>query len=114
VRGSCKDKALKLTYAFFLLGICSHLASASESGSETSVTIKKAQLNGDNGTQQIPIITNEAEYAAWVKKREGAGRISSVGKSKELLSQELSSKAPSSKTMSFKASSSSSKKINPH
>jgi hypothetical protein len=40
----------------------------------------------------MPVITNEAEYAAWVRKREEARQASSIGKGKLLSSKNSSSK----------------------
>lgn len=94
VRVSCEIVALKIIHAFFLIGTFSHLAMANELGSaSSSALIKKSQLNSSNSVQQMPVITNEAEYAAWVRKREGSGQSSSVKKSESSSSQSNSSRS---------------------
>ena len=73
--------ALKITYVFFTLFVFSHLTVACESSSVSSSALtKKSQSNVVNNVQRMPVITNEAEYAAWVKQRE-AGRASAISKS---------------------------------
>ena len=56
--------------------------------------------------EETPHITNEAEYAEFVKKREGAGQASSVKsrrstKSASSIRSSLSSAAPSSRAKTF-------------
>jgi len=80
----------KLIFSLITIAISLQLVYASESSeSASSVTSEKSQLkNNHNGNVQgIPVITNEAEYAAWIKQRERASRASSTVSSKILASK---------------------------
>jgi len=75
----------KLIFSLFLIVLSFQSVFAGESTASTSSDApKKSQLknNRDGNVQDIPVITNEAEYAAWIKQRERASRTSSTVSSK--------------------------------
>ena len=91
--------AFKLIFSLFLIAISFRPIIASELSSSTfSVASEKSSLKNhrDDSAQNIPVITNEAEYAAWIKKREKASRASSTAPSQTKTSKVANSASSNS------------------
>ena len=66
---------------------------ASSISAEREIKRSNSSLPKKSAVEAIPSITNEAEYAEFVRQREGAGQASSVKASKLLSSASSRSKA---------------------
>jgi len=66
---------------------------ASSISTEREIKKSNSSLSTRTVAEVMPSITNEAEYAEFVRQREGAGQVSSVKASKLLSSASSRSKA---------------------
>ena len=88
---------IKIVGLLFLL-LAGHLSIAGDSvSSDASAQAVKNAISNNNSSaaQSMPVITNEAEYAEWVRKREGASQAGSV-KSKQQTTSKISTSMSSS------------------